>query len=197
MIFPEFEETGVIYHIVSLNDLKSVLGHGIQYDGKVTYHTKYFDFHKIIDDHKVEKIPSWVVRRKSIFASLNYPEDHKFHSHTAILALKIDPEKCWIANENCANKIYEPFILQEIEGFRQCSNYLETEGRDLLIKYWETSLSFLDNQGHRYDRKRGYDAEVLIQHAIHPKDIEIKYILSDHQMMDVEAWKERFCKCNR
>jgi hypothetical protein len=195
MIFPEYEKTGVIYHIVSLNDLKNVLRQGIQYDDKITYHTKYHDFHKIIDDHRTENIPPWVIREKAIFASLNYPKKHKFHSHTAILAIRIDPLKCWIANENYANAIYEPFILQEIEGFHHCRNYLETEGRNLLLTYWDTSLSFQENLERRYDRKKGYDAEVLIQHAVDPKDIEIKYILSDHQMLNVEEWRRKFCNC--
>lgn len=193
MIFPEYEKTGVVYHIVSLNDLKEVLTEGIRYDDKVTYETKYYEFHKIIDAHKTKKIPDWVIRRKAIFASLNYPESHQFHSHTAILAVRIDPKRCWVANENCANEIYEPFVLQELDEFCGCKKYLATEGKALLTKYWETSLSFMDNQIYRYDLQEGYDAEVLIQHAIPPEDIEIRYIISDHRMMDVESWKQRFC----
>ncbi len=193
MIFPDFEETGVVYHVVNINDLQRTLENGICYDDKYTYQIKYNRFHHFIDQHKLENIPDWVIRSKAIFASINYPESHKFHSHAAVVAVRINPERCWVANENCANQIYEPYILQNVEGFHRCIHYLQSEGKLLLKKYWETSLSFTDNIEYRMDKKEGYDAEVLIQHSIMPEDIEVKYIISDHRMMKVEAWKERFC----
>ena len=193
MLFPDYENTGVIYHIVSITDLQQTMAEGINYDDKVTYKTKYYDFHQFIDDSKPQWVPPWVIRRKAIFASLNFHEWHKFHSHSALLAIKIDKEKCWIANENCANQVYEPFILQNLTLFEKCKNYLHTEGKELLRKYWDTSLSFLDNLERRLDRIKGYDAEVLVCHNIKPQDIEIRYIISDHRRLRVEEWKQRFC----
>ncbi|MTI54495.1 hypothetical protein [Geosporobacter ferrireducens] len=195
MIFKDYQETGRIYHIISIHDLENILLHGIQFDGKLSYHTRYYEFHGMIDALKPEWVPSWVVRSKAIFGSLNYPDDHKFHSHTAILAIKIHPEKCWIANENYANQIYEPFVLQNLKEYAPCVQYLQTEGRELLLKYWNTSHSFTENLIHRYDQEERYDAEVLILHDIAPEDIELKYIISDHRMMNINAWKARFCCC--
>ncbi|MFZ5966085.1 MAG: hypothetical protein ACOYVK_02750 [Bacillota bacterium] len=194
MFFPDYEQTGVVYHIVSIIDLEDVLSQGIRYNDKITYKSKYHKFHRMIDSLKTKHIPEWVIREKSIFASFNYPKDHKFHSHTAILAIKIDPDRCWVANENCANQVYEPFILERIDYFCQCSRYLEKEGKELLLKYWDTSLSFRENLLRRLDKKKGYDAEVLIQHDIPPENIQLLSIISDHRMMDVHSWIERFCK---
>ena len=193
MLFPDYEKSGVIYHIVSITDLEKTLTEGISYDDKATYKTKYYGFHHLIDGEKPEYIPDWVNRSKTIFASMNFHRLHKFHSHSAILAVKINEERCWIANENFANQLYEPFILQNIKQFSNCWNYLQTEGRELLSEYWKTSLSFSDNLSRRVDRIRGYDAEVLVCHNIEPENIEVLYIISDHKMMDVSQWKQRFC----
>jgi len=193
MLFLDYTETGVVYHIVSITDLEKTLREGISYNDKVTYKTKYYEFHHLIENQKPPWIPNWVLRSKAIFASMNFPQCHKFHSHSAVLAIKINEDRCWIANENCANEIYEPFILQNIEEFSRCNSYLKTEGRMLLKKYWETSLSFKDNLKRRMDEVKNYDVEVLVFHEISPKDIKIMYIISDHKMMTVEEWKERFC----
>ncbi|TCO69859.1 hypothetical protein [Marinisporobacter balticus] len=193
MLFLDYGQTGVIYHIISLTDLKKTLRTGIVFDDKVTYKTKYDGFHQCIDKQKSDAVPNWVIRSRAIFASMNYPKTHKFHSHSAILSIKINPKKCWIANENCANEIYEPYILRNIKGFEACSHYLETKGKRLLKKYWETSLSFEENLKVRIDKKKGYDAEVLVNHSIKPEDIRIEYILSDHRILCVEEWKKIFC----
>lgn len=196
MLFEDYEITKQIYHIVSIHDLENTLLHGLQFDDKLSYHTRYYEFHRMIDSLKPAEIPSWVIRSKAIFASLNYPKEHQFHSHSAILGLKIHPEKCWIANENCANQIYEPFVLQNMKEYAPCIHYLQREGKELLEKYWKTSLSFEDNLKMRYDQKEGYDAEVLVLHNIEPENIELKYIISDHRIMDLESWKKCFYCCD-
>ncbi len=193
MLFSDYTETGVIYHIVSITDLDYVLKNGISYNDKVTYKTKYYEFHKCIEKEKPLGLPLWVIRTQGIFASMNFPKDHKFHSHSAILGVRINEERCWVANENCANEIYEPFVLQRIEEFSTCSDYLNSEGKELLKTYWNTSLSFKENLKKRLDKVKGYDGEVLIFHDINPEDIKIEYIISDHRMMTIEEWKERFC----
>jgi len=194
MFFEDYLETGKVYHIAAINDLKQILLQGIKYDDKITYEDKYCDFHCFIDSLKPAHIPSWVKRKKSIFATMNYRIDPNFHSHTAVMALKIDPSKCWIANESRANQIYEPFVLQEVEALKRAKEYVNGEGKVIIEEYWETSLSFEDNLNRRMDLKKGYDAEVLIHHQIEPKDIEILYIVSDHKVLKLNEWKEVFCK---
>ncbi len=194
MLFPDYTETKMIYHIVSIVDLHKVLKEGIKYNDKKSYISKYYDFHDYIDKHKTDKIPSWVLRKNAIFGSLNFSKDHSFHSHTALLAVKINSERTWIANENLANHIYEPFILQDIKELQECRNYLERDGSDILTKYWETSISFKDNLIKRYDDQEGYDAELLILQDIKPKDIEILKIVSDHNFLSINEWKNHFCK---
>jgi len=194
MFFEDYLKTGKVYHIAAINDLKQILLQGIKYDDKITYEDKYCDFHCFIDSLKPAHIPSWVKRKKSIFATMNYRADPNFHSHTAVMALKIDPSKCWIANESRANQIYEPFVLQEVEDLKRAREYVNGEGKDIIEEYWKTSLSFEDNLNRRMDLRKGYDAEVLIHHQIEPKDIEILYIVSDHKVLKLNEWKEVFCK---
>ncbi|RKD26390.1 hypothetical protein SAMN02745883_02191 [Caminicella sporogenes DSM 14501] len=193
MLFPDYIETNVVYHVISILDLDNALKNGIKYNDKRTYKSKYLDFHIYIDNHKPDWIPSWVIRKKAIFASLNFDKYHKFHSHTAILGIKINPNRCWVANENLANHIYEPFILSKIVEYEKSNKYLLKEGKNLLRQYWETSLSFNENLKKRYDQRSGYDAEVLIMHDIKPKDLKVLYIISDHYMLTSEKWKKYFC----
>lgn len=194
MFFDDYSKTGKIYHIAPINDLKQILSEGIKYDDKVTYKNKYYEFHSFIDSVKPKYIPSWIERKKAIFATMNYRKDPNFYSHTVVMALKVDPSKCWIANESRANEIYEPFILQDIKELIGVKEYINTKGKDTIEEYWKTSLSFKENLNKRIDLKEGYDAEVLIFHPIEPKDIEILYIVSDHRLMKFNEWKKVFCK---
>ena len=190
MLFPDYKETKAVYHITSVNDLGKILKEGIKYDDKDTYLSKYLGFHKFIDSIKPLEIPDFVVREKAIFASLNFEETHKWHSHSVLLEIKINPEKCWIANENLANRIYEPFILKDIDRFNYADKYIKTEGEKMIEKYWKTSLSFTKNLELRNDCKKGYDAEVMIFHPIHPQEIKILAIVSDHRMMLIDDWEK-------
>ena len=194
MFFSDYEDTKYIYHVAPITDLKEILENGIKYNDKSTYLSKYLDFHKYIDNHKKADIPDWVKREHAIYATMNYPKDHDWHSHSVILGLKISPERCWIANESLANKIYEPFILKDVEMFNCAKAYLDKNGEDMCNKYWETSLSFLDNLKLRKDRVEHYDEEVLIFHDIKPEDITPIYIVSDHEFTTVEGWIEYFSK---
>lgn len=197
MLFPDYMDTKRVYHIVSIVDLDKTLKYGIKYDDKNTYKSKYYEFHNHIDKYKRENIPDWVIRKRAIFASLNFAKNHKFHSHTALLALKIRPEKCWVANENLANEVYEPFILQRLKEYDKAKRYMKIEGSKMLDDYWHTSNSFNKNLENRLDKLQGYDAEVLIFHDIRPEDIEVLYIISDHRMMTKNEWKEHFCNMKR
>lgn len=192
MLFKDYLYTHKVYHIIDLFDLKHALNKGVFYDDKITYSTKYKGFHTLIQNEKPEKIPTWVVRKKAIFASLNYDDDFPFHPNSVVLGLKINPEKCWIANENLANQIYAPFVMKDIAGFKGAINYVEGRGKELLKKYWDTSISFLDNLSCRLDLDENYNAEVLILHNIEPHNIEIEYIVSGHEVYRPEEWKEKY-----
>lgn len=184
--FPDYNTTEVVYHVACITDLENILKNGIKYNDKSTYSTMYLDFHKYISSLKPEHIPDWVVREKAIFASLNYKKNHSWHSHSVILAIKIDKDRCWIANENLANKIYEPFILKDIKFFEVAKSYLDREGKKAIEEYWNTSLSFNENLLLRRDKEKGYDAEVMIFHDIKPEDITILRIITDHKIMTLE-----------
>ncbi|SDJ98117.1 hypothetical protein [Natronincola ferrireducens] len=193
MFFQDYQNTGWIYHIIHITNLKKTLTEGIHYNDKISYENHYEKFHDFIDSLKTKNIPPWVIRKKAIFATINYRDNPCFHSHTAVLALKADKSKCWVANENRANQIYEPFILKEMEEFKGAKDYLNTKGRNLIKEYWETSLSFEDNIKERRDLVKGYDAEVMIFDSIPPEDIQLLYLTSDHRTLTVKEWKKIFC----
>ncbi len=192
MTFKNHMEKSYAYHVISIIDLKKTLREGIRYNDKNTYASKYTDFHTYFDMHKPEGIPEWVERKKAIFASIGFGKGHRRHSHSAILKVRVLRDRCWVCNENLANFIYEPFILQEIEGFERTEEYMEIKGKEFVSEYWNNSLSYNANLRKRYDKRKGYDAEVLIMHSIPPENIECLYIVSDHQIMSYREWKEYF-----
>lgn len=190
--FMDLAEDGYVYHVTSIIDLQKTLSEGLSFDDKKTYFSKYYDFHSYFDSFKPASVPQWVERKKAIFASLNFKAGHKWHSHTAVLKVRIRPERCWICNENIANFIYEPFILKNLNNFSAAREYISKNGRKVVEQYWAMSLSYIDNLDRRYDRREGYDAEVLILHDIPPGDIECLYIVSDHEVMSLEEWRKVF-----
>ncbi len=192
MLYNDYIATNRVYHVVSLNDLDKCLNEGIHFDDKGTYQSKYSRFHKYFDDNKIENIPDWVVRQKAIFASLNFKNNHKWHSHSALLSIKINENKSWICNENIANFLFEPFVLQETRGFSEAYGFIHDNGKKIVKDYWVNSTSFTENLKKRNDLKEGYDAEVLIMHDIPPSDIECLLIISDHRIMSCEEWKSFF-----
>lgn len=192
MTFADCAEQGYVYHVVNIIDLKKTLKEGIKFDDKTTYNCKYYDFHSFFDYYKPATIPQWVERKKAIFGSICFKEGHKWHSHSAVLKVKILKNRCWVCNENLANFIYEPFILQHIEGFDNTREYIKAYGREFVEEYWKHSLSYNDNLKIRNDKKEGYDAEVLIMHPILPEHIECLYIISDHQIMTYKEWQDYF-----
>lgn len=192
LLFKDYNSTGLVYHIANINDLKDILEEGITYDHKSTYIDRYIEFHKFFDSLKPDYIPDWVIRQKAIFASMNFKKEHYFHSHSVVLGLKVDIKKCWIANENLANSLYEPLVLKDIKDFKFAKQYIENIGVKQVRQYWETSLSFVDNLSKRMDKREDYDEEVLIFHSIEPKDIIPLYIVSDHKMLTIDEWKSIF-----
>ncbi len=194
MLYPDYNETGYVYHVAPITDLDKILKEGIRYDDKSTYLSKYLRFHKYIDSFKLDNIPCWVIRERAIFSSLNFSSNHCWHSHTAIIAIKVNPDKCWVANENLANRLYEPFILKDTLGFSCAENYLKHNAKKILEEYWDTSASFNDNLLLRRDNEQGYDAEVMIFHDIEPEDIKLLSIISDHEILSIEEWKEFFSR---
>ena len=189
-IFLDYKNTNRVYHILALKDLDKALRYGISYDDKLTHKTKYGGFHDFINEHKTSNVPPWVDRRRAIFASLNFPTTHYFHSHSAILSLKINEDRCWVANENLANTLYEPLALRDTIGFEYCSQYLKTSGARIAREYWESSLSFNENIALRKDKEVGFDAEVLISHFVPSEDIQVIYICSDHNRVSVGEFKK-------
>lgn len=198
MTFEDFSVTRALYHVVSIVDLEKTLAEGIRFDDKKTYYYKYYNFHDYFDRYKTSDIPSWVLRKKAIFASMNFKENHSWHSHTALLKIKADINKCWVCNENKANLLFEPFVLQNIKGFEEAKEFIEKNGPKIAEEYWSDSLSLVENMKVRRDKEKGYDAEILIFHDIPPEDIECLFIISDHNIMPPNEWtkyfKEAVCK---
>lgn len=190
MFFNDYTDTKVIYHITPLSKLKEVLEKGIKLNEYMN--PDYCEFNRYFDRFKNDTIPEWVLREKAIYGSINFKSDHKWHSHSAILALTINEERCWIGNENLANILYEPYVLKDLNMFKSAEILIKARGDEFPLNYWNNSLSFRQNLSTRLDFTEGYDAEVLIMQDISPRDINVIKLVSDHKIMDVKEWNTEF-----
>ena len=190
MFFDDYTHTKVVYHITPLSKLKEILEKGIKLNEYMN--PDYCEFNRYFDRFKNDAIPKWVLREKAIYGSINFKSDHKWHSHSAILALKIDEQKCWIGNENLANILYEPYVLKDLNMFKSAEILIKTRGDEFPLNYWNNSLSFKQNLTARLDFTDNYDAEVLIMQDISPRDINVIKLISDHKLMDVKEWNTEF-----
>ncbi len=175
-----------------ISDLKSIFNGGLKFDRRSSYANKYLSFHEFMDKNRTGNVPEWVMRKRSLFASINYREDQIWHSHSAILAIKVNEDRCWVADENTANFLYEPFILKNISGFASLSDFLYNKGKEIAEDYWLRSMSFKDYLSKRKPVGSDYDAEVLIMSDIKPADIELLAIVTDHRIITVDAFNKTY-----
>lgn len=188
--FDDYYNTKVVYHIAPITKLGDILKKGLNLNESTS--RRYTEFNIYFDKLRPPNIPDWVSRGNAVYGSMNFKSNHKWHSHSVILALRIDEDKCWIGNENMANALYEPYILKNIEGFESADRFVEARGEEYALNYWSSSMAFGENLKIRVDKTAEYDAEVLIMHDIPPKDIKIARIISDHKIMDSKGWNRIF-----
>jgi hypothetical protein len=195
LFFKDYIETKVVYHVAPINKLEEILEKGLIVDKECNQ--KYRKFNHYFDNLKPNYIPGWVTRSRAIYGSINFKDDHSWHSHSAILSLKIDEDKCWVANENLANIIYEPFILRKTSLFKSADSFIKLHGEEYVMNYWKNSISFKENLRFRKDCIKEFDAEVLIIHDISPRDIRIVKLSTDHRLMDVDELNKTFMTFNK
>ncbi len=192
MLFTDYSDTKRLYHIVCISDLKYIFEDGLRFSKRLSYKDKYQSFHEFMDIYRTENVPEWVVRKRALFASLNYKDNQIWHSHSAILSIKVDTDCCWVANENTANFLYEPFVLKTIHQFASLNDFLYNKGKEIAEDYWLNSMCLMDYLGKRKSVGDKYDAEVLIMKDIKPADINLIAIVTDHRIIPMDAFYQTY-----
>ncbi|RBP37247.1 hypothetical protein [Garciella nitratireducens] len=193
MLFPHYNKTKVVYHVVNINQLKNILEQGIQIQERKDFSDdKYLDFNQFLDKNKPAWIPKWISRKNALFASLNFKENMQWHSHSALLALKVQEERCWVANENLANEIYDPFILQYIDQFNSARDFMKNYGRQKALYYWNNSFPFQEYLKKGKTPMKNYDEEVMIFHNIVPENIKCLMVVTDHYIFTPQEWQKYY-----
>lgn len=145
-----------------------------------------------MDKYRTRNLPDWVMRKRALFASINYKDDQVWHSHSAILSIKVDEDYCWVANENTANFLYDPFVLKNISGFASLYDFLYNKGKGIAKDYWLNSMSFKDYLSKRDTLSTDYDVEVLIMKDIKPVDIELLAVVADHRIVTLDELNQTY-----
>lgn len=192
MLFPDYDNTHRLYHVACISDLRHIFKNGLRFSQRLSYRSKYLSFHEFMDKYRTQNVPDWVMRKRALFASINYKDDQVWHSHSAILSIKVNNEYCWVANENTANFLYEPFLLKNIPGFASLYDFLYNKGKEIAKDYWFNSMSFKDYLSKRGTLNTDYDAEVLIMKDIKPVDIELLAVVADHRIVTVDKLNQTY-----
>ena len=159
-LFPDFEETGLIYHGTQPDNLVAIFQTGLIPRIKVDPTEKHETIYEAHYRHRPDHIPDWVDPRKCLFGYMNRKRQGGFESisdgkvNRVSLGIRAEDritERTWVACTQFSDLVYCPeetgyFDTDERrEYFR---NILEPASSEA---YWKTSLSFAENLKVRLD----------------------------------------------
>lgn len=184
-LFPDFGETGLVYHGTGLENLMSIFEKGLipQFIGQRNGHETIYN---ALYRHRSKDIPAWVDPRKCIFGYMNRSRqgvlsdivDGKVESAAIGIELTDDiSERTWTACVCFSNMVYCP----------EEAGYLDTPERSKYFKsimepvscaaYWKTSMPFAENLKIRLDRlltMQGYHELLICVKRIKPKILSLQ-----------------------
>jgi hypothetical protein len=171
-MFPDFEDTGLIYHETTVENLEGIFFCGLVPRGNPDPEDRHDTIYDALYRHRPDCIPDWVDHRNCIFGYLNRKrhERDKVAGATAsgaVLGLKAEKwitDRVWVGNTAFSDWVYCP----------KEAGYFDTPERERYFRrviepicaatYWHTSLSFEENLKIRHDHllpTQGY-IELLI-----------------------------------
>ncbi|MBI1930842.1 hypothetical protein HYR99_42165 [Candidatus Poribacteria bacterium] len=184
-LFPDFEDTALLYHGTAPDNLLSIFRHGLipgyDPDPEEQHHTIYESHVR----HRPAHIPNWVDPRYCIFGYLNRSrqgghsgiiEGTVIQAHLGIDAIPAITERTWVCCSQFSDWVYCP----------REAGYFDTDARTKYYRtviepvcsgaYWQTSLSFAENLAIRHDQllRMQNSEELLICTDIAPTHLSLQ-----------------------
>ena len=158
-LFPDFEDTGLIYHGTTVENVRSIFLRGLVPRGKPDPEDKHDTIYDSLYGHRPDCIPDWVDPRNCIFGYLNrkrYERD-KVAGATAsgaVLGLKAEKwitDRVWVGNTAFSDWVYCPEEAGYFDTPERERYYRRVLEPTAAAAYWRTSLSFEENLKIRHD----------------------------------------------
>jgi hypothetical protein len=172
-LFPDFEETGLIYHGTMVENLPSIFRKGLI----PGYHPLPDDRHQTIYEalyrHRPAEIPDWVDPRHCLFGYLNKRRFDTIERvrdgvvSQAVLGLQAEPwigDHTWVGMTAFSDWLYCPQEAGYDDTVERAVYYRTVVEPVCAMAYWRMSLPFRENLRIRHDhllRTQGY-CELLI-----------------------------------
>ena len=150
-MFPDYEDTGLIYHGTDMKNLASIFSVGLLPGyRRPDYETIYNALHR----HRPDNIPDWVDPRICLFGYINRK---RFPSPAGNVVIGCRAgrriiERTWIGLTDFSNWLYAPAEAGYLDT-EELSRYYQTVVEPACAEaYWKMSMSFSDNLRIRHDR---------------------------------------------
>ncbi len=147
-MFPDFEETGLIYHYTRVENLASIFQTGL-----ISRYTKGDDYQTIYEAHychRPDHIPDWVNPRRCIFGYMNQKRGPT--TAMGIRAEKRIVERTWTALSLFSDWVYGPKEAGYFDTEELSEYYHKVVEPVFSEAYWKLSMSFWKNLRIRHDR---------------------------------------------
>lgn len=147
-IFPDFEETGLIYHYTRIENLPGIFQKGLipRYKNGDDYQTIYEAHYR----HRPDYIPDWVDPRRCIFGAMNRKRGPTIA--IGIRAEKQIVERTWAALSIFSDFVYGPREAGYFDTEELTEYYHRVVEPTCSGAYWKLSMSFTQNLQLRLDR---------------------------------------------
>ena len=147
-MFPDFDETGLIYHYTRVENLASIFQKGLisRYKEGDDYQTIYEAHYH----HRPNHIPNWVDPRRCIFGYMNQKR-----GPTTAIGIKAEQqivERTWTALSIFSNWVYGPKEAGYFDTEELSEYYHKVVEPVFCEAYWKLSMSFWKNLRIRHDR---------------------------------------------
>jgi len=151
-LFPDFEQTGLIYHGTQIENLPSIFLRGLiprLREDPEEHHETIYD---ALFRHRPAYIPDWVDPRKCIFGYMN--KKRFMHVGQAAIGIRAEEpiaQRTWVGITKFSDWLYSPEEAGYFETEQLAEYYRKVIEPTCAETYWRLSLSFPDNLKIRHD----------------------------------------------
>ena len=188
-MYPDFEETGLLYHWTDPVRLPSIFTNGLRanHPDHVNPEENYSRIYEVMWKHRPDDVPDWVDPRHCVFAVMNHrrPDDEKAPggkpvvAHVGISVTDEIARRSWVAHTAFADWVYHPEAAGYFDTPERTAFYNDFVEPTCARAYWRTSLSFERNLVVRHDHLQwqvGYVEVLICMDPVPPERLSLESV---------------------
>jgi hypothetical protein len=158
-LFPDFEETGVIYHDTAVSNLAGIFVDGLMPGVARDPEDRHETIYGTLREHRPDHIPDWVDHGRCIFAYMNR---RRFSGSAcpgatpvrAVVGSRVDARiagRTWVGSTSFSDHVYCPEEAGWLDTEARAAYFRDVLAPESARAYWYCSLSFEANLHVRFD----------------------------------------------